>query len=389
MRLLHILWDACLFYIAGLLRMLGLPRSRGAEVWLIGCREKLLSSNSLAMWRYLYAQAPGVKPYVVCPKNTLLPSDFPHGLALRHSTLRAKSILWAAGYITCTHGTADAGWRPVYLLKPPGLIVNLKHGVTGLKYYTRKQSSAWQDYDLICANSELERKLLASSLGIEQQRIAVTGLARLASLKRVHPVNSDLLYFPTYRMQNQQNLQERITHQTGLLLQAVHPWPGQQWVLRLIIHPNLKLSARELTLDPERITLHKADSAELQELLQTADLLVTDYSSIVFDAGFIGVPCVLDWSDLKEYSLERGVFPEFQCQPVGIVCCKEQQLTEEIQRLSSDTDYYRQQSRKIKQAVRRFISFPGEDPRENIVQEARHRAKGSRQRGEGPHHNGK
>lgn len=49
------------------------------------------------------------------------------------------------------------------------------------------------------------------------------------------------------------------------------------------------------------------DYPDMQELLQVADLLITDYSSSIWDFSFTGKPCVLYTPDLDSYT----VFPGF------------------------------------------------------------------------------
>lgn len=48
--------------------------------------------------------------------------------------------------------------------------------------------------------------------------------------------------------------------------------------------------------------------AELQELLLIADVLVSDYSSVIFDAEAIGLPYVLYCTDFERFQEERGVY---------------------------------------------------------------------------------
>lgn len=58
---------------------------------------------------------------------------------------------------------------------------------------------------------------------------------------------------------------------------------------------------------------------EMQEILCAADLLITDYSSSIWDYALLGRPCVLYVPDLEVYERERGFFTPIREWP-GIVC---------------------------------------------------------------------
>lgn len=53
-----------------------------------------------------------------------------------------------------------------------------------------------------------------------------------------------------------------------------------------------------------------ASSADIQDLLKIADVLVSDYSSVVFDAIAIDLPFALYTSDLPAFERSRGVYPD-------------------------------------------------------------------------------
>ncbi|MCD8008843.1 MAG: CDP-glycerol glycerophosphotransferase family protein [Clostridiales bacterium] len=52
--------------------------------------------------------------------------------------------------------------------------------------------------------------------------------------------------------------------------------------------------------------LDVTDYCDMQDLLATADMLITDYSSSIWDFSFTGKPCMLFTPDLQEYQRYRG-----------------------------------------------------------------------------------
>lgn len=79
---------------------------------------------------------------------------------------------------------------------------------------------------------------------------------------------------------------------------------------------------------PEEV-IDVSDGWDMQELLCAADMLITDYSSCMWDFALLGRPCLLYVKDLEEYERDRGI-----CTPVeqwpGIVCRDDEQLLDAI-----------------------------------------------------------
>lgn len=75
--------------------------------------------------------------------------------------------------------------------------------------------------------------------------------------------------------------------------------------------------------------LDVTDWPDMQELLCAADLLITDYSSSMWDFALLGRPCLLYVRDLDSYERERGI-----CTPVeqwpGIACRSDEALLDAV-----------------------------------------------------------
>ncbi len=75
-----------------------------------------------------------------------------------------------------------------------------------------------------------------------------------------------------------------------------------------------KLGEGYLVIDKNHSFLNTAPTAnqdmETQELLLIADYLVTDYSSVLYDAFAIDLPVAIYCNDFEKYQKSRGVYPE-------------------------------------------------------------------------------
>jgi CDP-glycerol glycerophosphotransferase (TagB/SpsB family) len=85
-------------------------------------------------------------------------------------------------------------------------------------------------------------------------------------------------------------------------------------VLVLKSHPNLdatlvSTAGFDVVADP---------GSELNDLLVAADVLITDYSSAIFDAALLHRPLVLMVDDLEAYEQDPGLYLDYRTEMVGI-----------------------------------------------------------------------
>lgn len=133
---------------------------------------------------------------------------------------------------------------------------------------------------------------------------AALGKKVRASLKL--PENRQLaLYAPTFR--TDQNLDCYALDAQGLL-EACEQRFGGEWTVLIRLHPNIAGKSKDLfPYDGERI-VDATGYPDMQELLAGADLLLTDYSSSMFDYALTGKPCVQFALDVESYTRERNFY---------------------------------------------------------------------------------
>jgi len=115
-----------------------------------------------------------------------------------------------------------------------------------------------------------------------------------------------VLFMPTWRGQFRQRKAEveRTLRLTRELAAHDEVGPGYRVVLRAHHYVRQSFASgatpADVLLAPERIDTY--------ELLGAADALVTDYSSVLFDAASLGVPVVKLVGDIDDYRAERGLY---------------------------------------------------------------------------------
>lgn len=113
-----------------------------------------------------------------------------------------------------------------------------------------------------------------------------------------------ILYAPTFRKGNSldaYNLDYK------RIVDAVTEKEGGNWVLLLRLHPHLISLVCNLKYD--NMILQATEYDEVQELLSVADMLISDYSAIMFDYAVTKKPCFLYVPDLEQYtSMDRKLY---------------------------------------------------------------------------------
>lgn len=115
-----------------------------------------------------------------------------------------------------------------------------------------------------------------------------------------------VLYAPTYRESgmktNRQVYSEQTAIDISLLKKSLHDKFGGEWYVLEKLHP--QLDATQKVSDPSVIDVSKEDDTNW--LIAASDAVVTDYSSVGFEAGAYGIPVFLYMDDIEEYIGDRG-----------------------------------------------------------------------------------
>jgi teichoic acid ribitol-phosphate primase len=133
--------------------------------------------------------------------------------------------------------------------------------------------------------------------------------ARATAVRERHGIAAGrrvVLYAPTFRG-------DRITDARttrDLDLRVLHAALGDDHVLLLRLHPFVR-SAVEPDSQLDGFVVDVSDHSDVNELLLCSDVLVTDYSSIIYDFSLLGRPMVFFTPDRAAYERERGFYFDY------------------------------------------------------------------------------
>ncbi|WP_278101944.1 CDP-glycerol glycerophosphotransferase family protein [Microbacterium proteolyticum] len=327
-------------YLAGRLLTAVVPRSR--ERWVFGCAVGV-ADGALALWRV--ADAAGERTtWLVADEGQAQEAERLGIPSLRRDSLRG---LWAtarARVVVVTHGFGDVNRYAV----AGAFVVQLWHGIPlkrigldspettrsallpGSRAVTRLLAVLYRrtmrQISLLPAASHLVRGRLESAFGLDDARVPVTGEPRVDVLSRgtaderrsaardalAAVTGTDLgdrrlvLYAPTWRdgdvdpaiptTSDADRIDAVLAHHDAVLFVRPHP-----------------LGAGEYRLTSERVKMLGSDRvADVTPLLPAFDALVTDFSSLAFDAGLVPLPVVFFAPDVEAYVARRGLYGRYR-----------------------------------------------------------------------------
>lgn len=151
----------------------------------------------------------------------------------------------------------------------------------------------------------------------ESDKFAILDKAGLDS--EIHYV----LYAPTFR---KGGVLDAYNIDYKSLVNALVERFGGKWKILCRLHPNLIGKVSFNNVDKECIDVTNYN--DIQELLIISDILITDFSSCMFDVAFMRKPCLLYASDYLQYiKNERNIYFDIQTLPFSLTTSNDELVT--------------------------------------------------------------
>ncbi|WP_411166012.1 putative glycosyltransferase EpsJ [Aeromonas sp. DSM 116730] len=226
----------------------------------------------------------------------------------------------------------------------------LQHGIFALNratgYYDKNSMEKRSELpNKFIVSSEFERSLVCRQFGFDKEEVAVTGLSRFDKLPKQRPkMTRRILILPTWRdwlsnVNEQQFKKSQYYKKIHALLQS-NELNGflKENNLSADICLHHKMHAHLKTLPQSNfISLHSMNDIDVQSLIVSADIMITDYSSASFDMLYQRKPVIYYWFDSQKFFSTRG--GPLVCPHTGIpgpVVTTEDDLLKAIKHLASN-----------------------------------------------------
>ena len=334
--LLAVLWPA-----AAVLRRTN-PAYR--NLWLVMERGFDARDNGYWFFRYLREQQPHINARFVISRTS---PDYDKvarlGPTCEWRSLKHYLMYLAADMLISTHVQPCAPDLMAYYhlrqigIRARGKQIFLQHGII-------KDEMMWMRYptmkvDFFASGGKMEYDYLEKEFGFPDGVIRYTGLCRFDNLIRGNNPSGEILVMPTWRGSNYPQGEQFYETAFYRHFQSLLENPRLMALLeerdmKLIFYPHIELQKEldKFRSPSERVVLAGWQDYDVQTLLMRCDLLITDYSSVFFDLGYMEKPVIyyqFDKEEFLKYHYQKGYF-SYEDHGFGPVVQTEEELADAV-----------------------------------------------------------
>lgn len=181
-----------------------------------------------------------------------------------------------------------------------------------------------RSYDYAMVSSSEIRRFYAEGFGIDERNVMPLGVPRTddffkeeyktqirKKLYKQYPVlehKKVILFAPTFRGNGAGSAYYPFEKfDVGSLLEAL----GEEYVVIIKHHPFVG-ETHPVNKQVKKQVLDLSKESEINDLLFVTDLLITDYSSVIFEASLLNIPMLFYAFDLEEYVVTRDFYYPFK-----------------------------------------------------------------------------
>lgn len=273
----------------------------------------------------------------------------PDIILVKHYTIKSFYYLLTSK-IVITNGS----YVPWFLFRKKQVIINTWHGGGAYKALNLREDSvgniirkrnkiAGKNTSVFVTSSNAFTQFVIRGAFGFQGNVLNTGMPRNDFLVRQDTERAEkkvreyfglkkddniVLYAPTYR---DNNTFEKLD--TLVVIKELEKQTGKNWICLQRLH------RYDVKNEPEEILaqqiLDATEYGDMQELLAASDILITDYSSSIWDYSFLYRPCFLYVPDLIYYKSNRGFYVEPEKWHFRYACTQKE-LIEELKYLEKE-----------------------------------------------------
>lgn len=274
------------------------------------------------------------------------PDDFPDDL----DKVKISSFAFLKILMSSKVWISNASIERLIPYKPEETIyVNTWHGIP-LKYIGTDALDCdpmvgnWYEnvrFDLLTACSDYDKAILQHVFP-NTENIVLTGLPRnevlvnhkMNKYKKSNQYRYVVLYAPTFR-ENTTSFSNTFNEENLSKL------PDILFLIRGHYFSDVHLSGKNII---------DVSDENINDVMEYADILVTDYSSIMFDYALLNKPILLYPYDLNQYIKERGMYLDYSSLGLSMMLS-----FEDLEKYLSNLDvHYKDEVKKTEQLCRRF-----------------------------------
>lgn len=330
---------------------------RNKNIWVFGAwAGDRYDDSSKYLFEYVNKAHSGIEAYWITNKTGIADSIVADGnKALLIGTKEAKRIMLRAGVCFYSNGLDDFGSH-CYVYG--SFIVNLNHGVCGVKYLCyepRKEYENtvlyflkiikhkifnWYYFDYTTTSSEYAKKFWIYAFGLKekaQNKIKIHGLPRndMMTSNRSHNDEKVIVYMPTFRPYDNDIVAVTLSYLDSD--DEFQRFLSEKNVKILVKLHNVDNTSERIAIKSKRISLIEGEDVKsVQELLSSSEVLITDYSSCCIDFAITNRPTIIYAPDYEMYDKKNGLIDFWKEKLQSLAVISPEELIEHIKRAVLD-----------------------------------------------------
>ncbi len=270
------------------------------RIWLIGEVPFKAQDNGFHFFRYLRRVHPTLRAFYVLDADSADRSKVePLGQLVERGSRRHILYSLLASRLVGSHHSEYllASRDPAVSRRTRGVRIFLQHGVTAAKNVTRiygRQGTVERPPEKFIVTSAVEQRIVVEDYGFSPHQVPITGFARFDALfaRRDEPART-ILVMPTWR--------ETLHRETVLSSDFFLNWHGflsdpelhrmlaeHNLDITLVLHPNIRMLEPFFAMPHVRFV--SPGEFDVQDLLASSAVMITDYSSVAWDFSFLHRP---------------------------------------------------------------------------------------------------
>lgn len=340
LRYIRYLKELCLFII---IFPMSLLYNQNRKIFLVSERGTDARDNGYHFFKYLNEKHPEVESYFVIDKDS---PDYKKvselGKVIQWKSLKHRLLFIGAKYKISTHIMGYSPDIDFYnklneFIPLIGKKIFLQHGIISNDLPQLYQEKT--RLDLFICGAQPEYEFIKNTFHYKNEEVRYTGLARYDALNE-YSTQNQILVMPTWRMWLNNMTESEIANSSYVkewkkLLsnqKLIHILKDRKITLFFYPHYEMQKHIRLFQSIDDSIVIADFSSYDVQNLLKTSKLLITDYSSIFFDFAYMKKPCVYYQFDRELYwkkHYKKGYF-DYDKDAFGKITCDVDSLVEEI-----------------------------------------------------------
>lgn len=326
------------------------------HLWLFCEGENEARDNGYVLFKYVREQQPHINAhYAINKKSASFNKVASYGNIISFGSLKHWLFYIAATKNISIHKAASPNTPLFYVLHRYRLLnghrIFLQHGITmnNVNYLHFNETN----FELFVCGAKPEYEYIKQTFGYPEGAVQYLGFPRFDSLHDTKAIKKRVVIMPTWRswlgrevnaLGKSESFTESeyyLTYQSLLSNKKFIAYVEANGI-EVYFYPHFNMEKYISDFSSKSRNIHIVDSktSNIQELIATSGLMITDYSSVAMDFAYIGKPVAyyqFDYKKFRDQHLASGYF-SYERHGFGPVIKSEEALIAYIlERLSKDS----------------------------------------------------